>query len=1272
MWIVWLEKKILKTIGILLGIFIVLVTALHIYVVNNAEKLIEDLVKTESKDKLRLRVNNIKFNYFTRKVELQQVVFYSNDSMDISTSYRFSVDNIKLRIKALIPIFTRKELLVDSIYLSAPHIVVTRLKPLDTAVKKDISIPEEMGRIYNSIIDALKKFQVTRFELNEGSFTLENKVKPEQIPLTITNLHIHIDNFKIDTISQHDNLLFSDQMVFRTRNQDILFPDGNHRLAFSRFRINIRRKIIEIDSCTLSGKRTDNSRSGFNVFLDTLKLVNVDFKALYESELIKADSVFCRNPVIKFQFELKEKNAARNKLPNMDTIIQQLTGDLLLKYIGVTNAGIDITTYRGNKPSSFTSDKNNFEMTGLSIDQKSTHPVSLEGFDMAIRNYENYIKDSSYVLRFDSILLRESRILLSNFSINTEPFKDNRNIKVRQFALSGLSWSDLLFNRRINASQATLYHPVIDFVQPEIAKAKKGRGFSNTLDAVDKFMDLQKIQIVDGQINISGRNKTELLLQNANLLMNTRDVTTTPTVSSVEKSVEDLYFSKGILRFKNLTVNMDNAFYDGKKLTLALEKINIYSPMQFFNISARNTILQNVQFDEALNLISADGINWDRAAVEINILSKENTQPASPLSFILNNITGNNTQADINSEKGSASVFLNSLSLKKISRGEKIVVDEFKATGKELTFFSPGIEVQAAKFSLSDFNNSVFTSFQLKQTKGKNSTSITVPELSLIPDLNSIISGITEVKNVKLLQPVFNLNITEKATPKKTRLFPDFTINSIEINGPEFSIKNSVSKKLSLLNWNGNDNSLVLENIQSSKSNNQISIASARGEYKNISIADSSGKTKSTGEGFIRAQFENTRLQPGEKMIWQTTLKELTAINFATDSLGKKPATVKLKEAKIENLNISSDLLGSLPLFVKNNPAFSISNVSGYIIDEKNNLQLHNLSFTNASQLISLDSFSYHPVKSRDEFISASHFQTDYMTLTTGKININKFNLSQYLEDSIVRLGDVSITNPYFTSYRDKRPPFNAGIIKPLAAKMIQKIPVKIFIDTIKIQNGKTVYTEVSDKTNEAGIVPVTRISGDIFPIKNINITNTDSLRIRLNGYLMDTAWLRLRTRESYLDTLSGFLLTLRMRPGNLDYLNPVLAPLASVKLQSGYLDTLNMRVVGQEYISLGVMRMYYHDLKVQFLRNDTEEKKRFLKGLITFIANSFVIKNKNDKRTGVVYFPRLRDRSFINYYIKIAMSGVASSIGAKKNKKLLHKYQKQIKLRQLPPIDFD
>ena len=117
MWIVWLEKKILKTLGIILGIIIILITALHVYVVNNAETLIEEIVDNESNGKLKLKVENIKFNYFSKKVELQGVTFFSYDSLALVTSYHFQVDKIKLKVKALIPIFTRRELKIDSLFL---------------------------------------------------------------------------------------------------------------------------------------------------------------------------------------------------------------------------------------------------------------------------------------------------------------------------------------------------------------------------------------------------------------------------------------------------------------------------------------------------------------------------------------------------------------------------------------------------------------------------------------------------------------------------------------------------------------------------------------------------------------------------------------------------------------------------------------------------------------------------------------------------------------------------------------------------------------------------------------------------------------------------------------------------------------------------------------------------------------------------------------------------------------------------------------------------
>src|SRR5688500_10296822 len=496
MWIVWLEKKILKTLGIILGVIVIVITGLHIYVVNNAESLVEEIVANESKGKLKLKVENIKFNYFTKKIELQDVTFFSNDSLDLITSYRFQVDKIKLKVKALTPISTRKELRIDSLALDAPKIVVTRLKPLDTSGRRDVSIPQEMGKVYNSIMDALQFLEVKRFQFDEGQFTLINKVLPDQQPLVITGMHFHIENFKVDPDTKAEDFPDSDtKLVFWTKNQDITFPDGNHRLAFSRFRIKIKKRIIEIDSCTLIGKRGDNNASGFSLFLDTLKLTNVDFKSLYEKDLIKADSVYCSNPNFKIQLELKNREPGKAKIPNLDTLINQLTGDLQLNYVGVKNATLHIVTTRTDNTTSFTSEKNDFEMTGLTIDHSLPQPVSLQGFDMAIHNYENFVKDSSYFLRFDSIKLRENRILLSNFSINTEAYKDKCNIQVRQFILSELSWADLLFDRRIIARQALLIRPIIDYYPSATSKPRTRNPIVNSSEGINNFMSLDNLII---------------------------------------------------------------------------------------------------------------------------------------------------------------------------------------------------------------------------------------------------------------------------------------------------------------------------------------------------------------------------------------------------------------------------------------------------------------------------------------------------------------------------------------------------------------------------------------------------------------------------------------------------------------------------------------------------------------------------------------------------------------------------------------------------------
>ena len=111
-----------------------------------------------------------------------------------------------------------------------------------------------------------------------------------------------------------------------------------------------------------------------------------------------------------------QKGPAPIQPPKLDELIQQLTGNMQLAFVIVQNGSFDINTMREGRPSSFTSDNNNFELQGLRIKQNAQRPLTVERFAMAIRNYENFLRDSAFAIQFDSILLNNNRISLSNFS----------------------------------------------------------------------------------------------------------------------------------------------------------------------------------------------------------------------------------------------------------------------------------------------------------------------------------------------------------------------------------------------------------------------------------------------------------------------------------------------------------------------------------------------------------------------------------------------------------------------------------------------------------------------------------------------------------------------------------------------------------------------------------------------------------------------------------------------------------------------------------------
>lgn len=116
----------------------------------------------KSNGTLKLQVEKLSYNYFTRRMVIKNAVFFPADSTRLNTSHRFDVPEIRVTLKRVLPFLTEKRLLIEYLNLNAPDITVIRLRNNQADLKpksdsSEVSVPYEMGQVYKSIQKALQE-----------------------------------------------------------------------------------------------------------------------------------------------------------------------------------------------------------------------------------------------------------------------------------------------------------------------------------------------------------------------------------------------------------------------------------------------------------------------------------------------------------------------------------------------------------------------------------------------------------------------------------------------------------------------------------------------------------------------------------------------------------------------------------------------------------------------------------------------------------------------------------------------------------------------------------------------------------------------------------------------------------------------------------------------------------------------------------------------------------------------------------------------------------
>lgn len=1188
-----------KVAGIVLGIILILLTSSYLWLTYRSGHIIQEIVARESNGRIKTEIGRFTFNYRNLKMDIVDLRLTGADEEDSSHTFRFTAPRLSLQLKSFWSFVWYKQLDIDSIICISPGIELYKLRRDE---KRSTSISEEIGKVYVAIQGVLNSLDIKRMEIRKGRVKITERSDPSDT-LSLSDIYFRVDNLHVDTTRLDEQpFLFSDNIILQTNNQDISWDNGDRRLRFSRFYINTKENLIEIDSCYISGAKKDINGGSFTILVDSLKLINPNFQALYQSDNLQVDSIYCFNPKLNLQLVLKDNDIKKkNSRQVLENILQNLTGDLAVKYVGVKNADLSVLIQKNDRVTSFNSSQNNFSLNNIVINNNNEQPVTVGHIDLAIRNYLTYTPDSTYTIRFDSIHIIRDKMILNNFTISTS---DKASVKlkgtysIKRFILTDVSWADLLLDRRLDAREATLYQPDIRIEILKNDPAKGKLSLYQVFSILNDNFQLERFRIRDGSIYYKPAPGMLLRIDHVNADVDAQTLLESENIGNIGEAFSRAGFSKLSFRNNKNHFLLDQVRFNGDSQLLQAEKLEFSDAKQQNRLQADGLKATGLAFEN--NILLIDSVSWQKGEINLTRHS-DSAAEGSSFPFKVGHLTGNRTPVLINTGKFRVNAFLEKIILSSLSNGNGSagVGGGAMIDGNHLQVTEENVLLECDSFAVRDETASYLYGLSFRNTSPDNSFTISAPSVLFAADLRRLIQGKEFlVKTVKIDQPTFQYR----------RINAEDTL-SITVTGKGSDTEEAV---------------IIIDSVRSASSG---------------------------WAAFLRT--------------WK--LYDLQLINRKKHA----PFLLTLSSFGLDSVQISNHLIRNPADLFLHNEQLVLKNVSGTLLSPSHIIDWKNIYYNNARRFARVENFSYSPSISRDSFVADHPWETDYIKAGSGAIELFNVDPGQYLRNKILKADNILVHEPEIEVYRDKRLPFQAGIIKPLPAGLINRIPIQLSVDTLTVRNGYVGYTELSDKTQQEGKIFFSQLNALLFGFKNHDHLPADTFKLKATAWLLDTAWVKLMLQQPYTDTPAGFVMDVRMRPTQLAFLNPMLVPAVSLKLVSGQLDTLHLKAFCSDDVASGEITLFYHDLKVALLKQGDETRKSFWTGAASFLANKLLIKRKNGKRTEPIVFHRNRDRSVFNYWIKITMRGVAASVGIKMNKGELRRYRSNYGQPAVPDIDF-
>lgn len=324
------------------------------------------------------------------------------------------------------------------------------------------------------------------------------------------------------------------------------------------------------------------------------------------------------------------------------------------------------------------------------------------------------------------------------------------------------------------------------------------------------------------------------------------------------------------------------------------------------------------------------------------------------------------------------------------------------------------------------------------------------------------------------------------------------------------------------------------------------------------------------------------------------------------------------------------------------------------------------LRLSTKEKRITIDHPVIYPPKSRYKVGSELDHQKAVFRLDGEAIHFYGIDFPKLMNDRAIHIRKTVADSLNIFVYKDKRVPLDSSQHLPGINELLRVNEPTFYLDTVLMNNGYLLYEQTSPGNLQKSRIDITDLQVRATPFTNDSAFRAANKHVELNTSmkLEDQG-----TLKGYFNYATGspkgaYSFAGSLDTFNLQALNPVLTPIAFVRIRDGQVQHAEFFVEANTNKARGKIRVRYSDLKIAFLDKSSSGEGSARKGLTSFVANT-VLRSNNPKRkwfppkAGKIYYRREHFLPVFNFWVSSLLSGVKSTFGFE-SKELKKEYEKQ------------